>query len=67
MFPQSRGAASSMQAFFSLLMAGTTMGAVAPAVSATMLRLATVSFLAIAAGALLWLQAGRYREASQSA
>jgi len=61
MFPQARGAASSMQAFFSLLMAGTTMGAVAPAVSATMLRLATVSFLAIAGGTLLWLLAGRYR------
>jgi DHA1 family bicyclomycin/chloramphenicol resistance-like MFS transporter len=61
MFPDSRGTASSMQAFFSLLMAGTTMGAIAPAVSATMLRLSTVSFLAILAGTLLWLCAGRYR------
>jgi DHA1 family bicyclomycin/chloramphenicol resistance-like MFS transporter len=66
MFPHARGAASSMQAFFSLLLAGTTMGALAPALSRTMLRLATVSFCAIGSGWLLWLAAQRYRVARQA-
>lgn len=63
LFPDSRGAAASMQSFFSLVLGTLTMGVVAPLLSRTMLRLAVGSLLSVSLGWLLYRLAQRYRAA----
>lgn len=66
LFPDSRGAAASMQSFSNLLIATLSMGLVAPMLAYSMERIALGSMAASAAGWLLWQLAQRYR-AAQSA
>lgn len=54
LFPHSRGAASSAQAFYSMIMSALMMGLVAPWISITMPRMALCCFALTAAGWLLW-------------
>jgi len=61
LFPEARGAAASMQAFFSLLIGTISMGLVAPMLSYSMRRIALSSLAASTAGFLLWQLAQRYR------
>jgi DHA1 family bicyclomycin/chloramphenicol resistance-like MFS transporter len=63
LFPDSRGAAASMQSFLSLLIATVTMGLVAPMLAWSMQRIAWGSLAASAMGWLLWQLAQRYRTA----
>jgi DHA1 family bicyclomycin/chloramphenicol resistance-like MFS transporter len=63
LFPDSRGAAASMQSFLSLLIATVTMGLVAPMLAWSMQRIAWGSLAASAMGWLLWQLAQRYRAA----
>jgi MFS transporter, DHA1 family, multidrug resistance protein len=65
LFPDSRGAAASMQSFFSLIIATVTFGVVAPALTHSMLSLACGSLSASALGWLLWQLAQRYRGAQR--
>jgi MFS transporter, DHA1 family, multidrug resistance protein len=66
LFPDSRGAAASMQSFSNLLIATLSMGLVAPMLAYSMAGIALGSMAASAAGWLLWQLAQRYR-AAQSA
>jgi DHA1 family bicyclomycin/chloramphenicol resistance-like MFS transporter len=61
LFPAARGAAASMQSFFSLMIATVTMGLLAPLLAPSMRRIACVSFLSATTGGLLWRLAQRYR------
>jgi MFS transporter, DHA1 family, multidrug resistance protein len=61
LFPASRGAAASMQSFVLLVIATVSMGFLAPMLAPSMRRIAWVSWLAAAAGGLLWQRAQRYR------
>jgi DHA1 family bicyclomycin/chloramphenicol resistance-like MFS transporter len=63
LFPSSRGAAASMQSFVLLVIATVSMGFLAPILAPSMRRIAWVSWLAAAAGGLLWQRAQRYRVA----
>jgi len=63
LFPEARGAAASMQSFFSLFIATITMGLVAPLLAPSMIRIALVSLAAAVAAGLLWWLAQRYRAA----
>ena len=63
LFPDARGAAASMQSFFSLFIATITMGLVAPLLAPSMIRIALVSVTAASAAGLLWWLAQRYRAA----
>lgn len=63
LFPHARGAAASMQSFFSLFIATITMGLVAPLLAPAMQRIALVSFLAATAAGLMYRLAQRYRAA----
>jgi DHA1 family bicyclomycin/chloramphenicol resistance-like MFS transporter len=65
LFPHSRGAAASMQAFFSLITGAVTMGFFAPLLAASMRHIATASLFAAGAGGLLWQLAQRYRVSHQ--
>jgi len=55
LFPHARGAASSAQAFFSMIMSALMMGVVSPWLSITMQRLAIGCFGLTLVGWLLWL------------
>ena len=55
LFPNARGAASSAQAFFSMLMSALMMGLVSPWLSMTMQRMALGCFVLTLAGWLIWL------------
>ncbi|HEY6453621.1 MAG TPA: multidrug effflux MFS transporter [Steroidobacteraceae bacterium] len=66
LFPHARGSASSMQSFFSLLIATVTMGFVAPMLAASMRRIAGCSLAASGSGWLLWQLAQRYRAAQRA-
>ena len=57
-FPKQRGAASSMQAFLSLLVNATVSGVISPAVSQTPLTLSVAAQAIGAAGFLFWVAAG---------
>lgn len=61
LFPDARGAAASMQSFFSLIFGTLTMGVLAPALSHSMRTLASGSIVAAGIGWLLWQLARRYR------
>jgi DHA1 family bicyclomycin/chloramphenicol resistance-like MFS transporter len=63
LFPDARGAAASMQSFFSLFIATITMGLVAPLLAPSMRRIAVVSLMAAGAAGLMWWLAQRYRAA----
>jgi len=63
LFPDARGAAASMQSFFSLFIATITMGLVAPLLAPSMRRIAIVSLMAAGAAGLMWRLAQRYRAA----
>jgi DHA1 family bicyclomycin/chloramphenicol resistance-like MFS transporter len=54
LFPESRGAASSANSFFSLMLSAIVMGVLSPWLAQSMLRLATMAFIVSAAGWLLW-------------
>jgi len=59
LFPEARGAASSMQSFSSLILSTVMMGVVAPLLSASLAALAAVAFAGALGGWLLWLWAER--------
>lgn len=61
LFPHARGAAASMQSFFSLLIATMMMGLFAPLLAQSMRYIACVSLAAALCGGLLWRLAQRYR------
>jgi MFS transporter, DHA1 family, multidrug resistance protein len=61
LFPHARGAAASMQSFFSLLIATVTMGLFAPMLAPSMRYIAIVSLAAAGCGGLLWRVAQSYR------
>jgi DHA1 family bicyclomycin/chloramphenicol resistance-like MFS transporter len=61
LFPNARGAASSMQSFLSLITGTAMMGFVAPLLAASMRHIATVALCTACAGSLLWWLAQRYR------
>ena len=63
LFPDARGAAASMQSFFSLSIATVTMGLVAPLLAPSMRGMAVVSLMAAGAAGLMWRLAQRYRAA----
>lgn len=63
LFPDARGAAASMQSFFSLFIATITMGLIAPLLAPSMRRIAVVSLMAASAAGLMWWLAQRYRAA----
>lgn len=63
LFPDARGAAASMQSFFSLFIATITMGLVTPLLAPSMIRIALVSLAAAVAAGLMWRLAQRYRAA----
>ena len=63
-FPRQRGAASSMQAFLSLLVNATVSGVLSPAVSQTPFTLSAAALAISAAGFLFWFAAGRPRESA---
>jgi DHA1 family bicyclomycin/chloramphenicol resistance-like MFS transporter len=64
LFSHSRGAASSANSFFSLLLSTLTMGVFAPWLSQSMLRLALCAFLVNVGGYLMWRNAVRHRAAT---
>jgi DHA1 family bicyclomycin/chloramphenicol resistance-like MFS transporter len=64
LFSHSRGAASSANSFFSLLVSTLTMGVFAPWLSQSMLRLALCAFIANVGGFLMWRTAVRHRAAT---
>jgi DHA1 family bicyclomycin/chloramphenicol resistance-like MFS transporter len=59
LFPEARGAASSMQSCSSLILSTMMMGVVAPLLSASLAALAAVAFAGALGGWLLWLWAER--------
>jgi DHA1 family bicyclomycin/chloramphenicol resistance-like MFS transporter len=61
LFPNTRGAASSMQSFLSLITGAVVMGFVAPLLAASMRHIATVALCTACTGSLLWRLAQRYR------
>jgi DHA1 family bicyclomycin/chloramphenicol resistance-like MFS transporter len=63
LFPDARGAAASMQSFFSLSIATIMMGLIAPLLAPSMRRIAVVSLMAAGAAGLMWWLAQRYRAA----
>ena len=63
LFPHARGAAASMQSFFSIFIATITMGLVAPLLAPSMRRIALVSLAAACVARLMWWLAQRYRAA----
>jgi MFS transporter, DHA1 family, multidrug resistance protein len=66
-FSHSRGAASSANSFFSLLVSTLTMGVFAPWLSQSMVRLAVCAFVANVGGFLMWRKAVRHRAATAAA
>jgi MFS transporter, DHA1 family, multidrug resistance protein len=54
LFPESRGAASSANSFFSLMLSAIVMGVLSPWLAQSMLRLAIMAFIVSASGWLLW-------------
>lgn len=60
LFAHARGAAASMQSFFSLLFGTVTMGLLAPLLARSLLLLALVSLATAITGWLLWRAAQRY-------
>jgi DHA1 family bicyclomycin/chloramphenicol resistance-like MFS transporter len=67
LYPEARGAASSANSFFSLILSACVMGFLAPWLAESMSRLAMMSFAVSAAGWLLWQWAKRHeRTAVQS-
>lgn len=67
LFSGSRGAAASASSFFSLLVSTLTMGAFAPWLSYSMVRLALCAFLANVLGLLMWRTAIKHRAAAAMA
>jgi DHA1 family bicyclomycin/chloramphenicol resistance-like MFS transporter len=63
LFPSARGAAASMQSFFTLVIATVVMGLIAPLLAPSMRRIALISTAAAMAAGLLWWLAQRYRAA----
>jgi MFS transporter, DHA1 family, multidrug resistance protein len=63
LFPDARGAAASMQSFFTLVIATVVMGLIAPLLAPSMRRIALLSAAASIAAGLLWWLAQRYRAA----
>ncbi len=63
LFPDARGAAASMQSFFTLVIATVVMGLIAPLLAPSMRRIALLSAAAAIAAGLLWWLAQRYRAA----
>ena len=59
LFPEARGAASSMQSFSSLILSTVMMGVVSPLLSASLAALAAVAFAGALGGWLLWRWAER--------
>jgi DHA1 family bicyclomycin/chloramphenicol resistance-like MFS transporter len=63
LFPNSRGAASSMQSFLALITGAVTMGFLAPLLAQSMRHIAMAALITACAGSLLWWLAQRYRVA----
>lgn len=61
LFPHARGAAASVQAFFSLITNAITLGLVAPLLADSMRKIAAASLLVASMSGLLWRLAQRYR------
>jgi DHA1 family bicyclomycin/chloramphenicol resistance-like MFS transporter len=62
-FPEQRGAASSIQAFLSLLVNATVSGLISPAVSLSPFRFPVAALTSSATGFFFWLAAGHARAA----
>ena len=63
LFPNTRGAAASMQSFLALITGAAVMGFCAPLLAGSMRHIATVALGFACAGSLLWWLAQRYRVA----
>jgi DHA1 family bicyclomycin/chloramphenicol resistance-like MFS transporter len=66
LYPESRGAASSANSFFSLMLSAIVMGVLSPWLAQSMLRLATMAFIVSASGWMLWHWSLRHERSHHS-